>query len=416
MVQIIEENKRPTFAEKLNLGVGRGLEFGQQLMQEHQQGQAVKNLLGSDYKNLSPEMQKLALEYHLKGNVEERKQAAKFAQQMQMMKQLGLDFGGQEESEPKSETADFNPANELEETSKLGSITSKKTKQNLIPEQKIAAMALVNPAIADKWQKHNDNVLAQTRHEETLSQKNFNEERDYHTKVSAPILKEAESILKEVPIKKGLINQQRRDIASGETAGIIPFLVEKTGLEAYRNPESARFKTISKQRFIESLHALGASGARANQFIEQQLTSAQPSLGRDEEANQTVLDLEEFIDDMKAARARFEIEEAEKDEKLFGFAKNDIARRADKKMNEYAEKRQEEMAYDIRKRHENKLSDQELIREIIGNKVSADTPLTLRTARILMIKNNDNEEKAQSEARKLGFTIPGESTYFREHL
>jgi hypothetical protein len=71
------------------------------------------------------------------------------------------------------------------------------------------------------------------------------------------------------------------------------------------------------------------------------------------------------------------------------------------------------MAYDIRKRREQNMSDEDLTKEIIMGDISPDTPLTLRTARILMIKNNDDERKAQAEAKKLGFRLPNEKTYMR---
>jgi hypothetical protein len=69
-IQVIErrnKDKKPTFAENLNEGVGRGLDLAEKFMQEHQaqqkqeqQQQNIANLLGPEYKNLPPEIQKLA--------------------------------------------------------------------------------------------------------------------------------------------------------------------------------------------------------------------------------------------------------------------------------------------------------------------------------------------------------------------
>jgi len=240
---------------------------------------------------------------------------------------------------------------------------------------------------------------------EKENRRQFESDRAYHTKTSEPILKAAEDQLREAPIRKALISQQRRDISSGNTEGLIPFLVDKLGLEAYRNPESARFKSASKERFVESLHTLGSAGARPNQFIEQQLVAAQPTLGRSEEANQSVLDLEEFINDLKEKRAQIELELAEKDYEKFGYPKNDIGRRADKLMKDYAEERQDKMAYDIRSRHENKMSDSDLVNDIVFGNIPEDTPITERTANILLIKNNHDKAKARTEAKRLGFRI-----------
>lgn len=248
---------------------------------------------------------------------------------------------------------------------------------------------------------------------EEIRQKKYESEREFHTKVSADVVKNAQKVVNEAPIKKGLIAQQRRDIASGQTAGLIPWLVEQTGIETYRNPESARFKTVSKDRFVANLSSI-AGAARPNQFIEQQLVSAQPALGRDEEANQTVLDLEEFIEDLKEQRARYELQMAEEDFEKYGYERRDIAQRADKLMKPYAEQRQEEMAYTIRKRHEDTLDTAELAKDITLGNVPRGTPLTVRSARILMIMANYDEKKAQAMAKKMGFEIPNEKTYMLE--
>jgi hypothetical protein len=241
----------------------------------------------------------------------------------------------------------------------------------------------------------------------------FKGEREFHTKRSYPVVQEAETILQTHPIKKGLLDQQRRDIATGNVEGFPQFMADKLNLEIYRNPEAARFKNISKNRFVESLSELGGAGARPNQFIEQQLTQAQPAIGRSALANQTVLDLEEFIEDMKVQRAKYVEQLAAEDFEKHGYERGDLNARANKLMEPYANKRQDEMAYDIRKRTEDEMDNETLTREIVAKNVTKDTPLTVRAARVLMIKNNDDEKKAFEEAKRLGFKIPLDSTYQR---
>jgi len=280
--------------------------------------------------------------------------------------------------------------------------------KNLSEDQLVVASGAPDKEISEPAKQE-----LKRRQEEIKSRgKSFEADRTFHSKTSEPSVAAANEILKKAPIRKGLINQQRRDIASGNTEGILPFLAEKTGVELWRNPESARFKTASKQRFIENLSSIGG-GARPNMFIEQQLVGAQAALGRDAESNQTVLDMEEFIDDLESQRARYIREAANEDREKLGYVRNDVEERADEKMEKYAEQRQDEMAYDIRKRREQNLSDEQLTREIVGKHVVTGTPLTVRAARILMIKNNYDEKKAQAEAVKLGFKIPTESTYQR---
>lgn len=241
----------------------------------------------------------------------------------------------------------------------------------------------------------------------------FKGNREYHSKRSDPVVQDAQNVLKNYPIKKGLFDQQRRDIASGNVEGFPQFMADKLNLEIYRNPEASRFKNISKNRFIEGLSELGGAGARPNQFIEQQLTQAQPAIGRSRLANETVLDLEEFIEDMKVQRSKYIEQLADEDVEKYGYVKSNIAPRADKMMQSYAEKRQDEMAYDIRKRTEDEMDNAAFTREIVAKQVAPDTPLTIRAARVLMLKNNYDEKKATDEARRLGYKIPLDSTYSR---
>lgn len=387
MVQILPPVERqPSFLESLIGGAANR-------MDEYSQSQAKQKALEK--------------EYALRGGLEKTKQEAKFANQLELQEQKQSFLKDLLNKGKQKENFLSDQGNELE----LGDqgVSSGFDISKVSDEDAIIAEALGFPGLREAKN-------AAIREKEGASKekrRQFESDREYHAKGADPVIKEAQSILKESPIKRGLREQQRRDIMSGNVSGVIPYLVDKTGLEAYRNPESARFKTISKQRFVEGLHSLGAAGARANQFIEKQLVDAQASLGRSEEANMTILDLDEFIDDMKEQRANFEMELADEDVKKFGYPRNDIARRADKKMELYAEQRQDEMAYDIRKRHEQNLSDEDLTKEIIMGEISPDTPLTLRAARILMIKNNDDEKKAQSEAKKLGFRLPNEKTFLR---
>ncbi len=62
MIPIVQEKRKPTFAEKLNVGVGRGLEGVSQLYQQKKQDEAIKQLTGKDLSGLSPEMKKIFVE------------------------------------------------------------------------------------------------------------------------------------------------------------------------------------------------------------------------------------------------------------------------------------------------------------------------------------------------------------------
>jgi hypothetical protein len=237
-------------------------------------------------------------------------------------------------------------------------------------------------------------------------------DRAFHSKTSEPVVESANALLKEEPTKKGLNAQLRRDISSGETSGLLPFLVDKMGLESYRNPESARFTSEIKNKFVASLADI--PGARPNMFIERVLSTAQPQIGRSTEANLSVLDLNDFVDDLNYERARQIRNIAKEDRKELGYVRNDVEERAEEKMGNYANKRQDQMAYDIRKRHEDNIEDDaDLLNEIIGKNVPEGTPVTRRTMRLLMIKNKDDAKKAVQEAKRLGMVFPLKETYER---
>jgi len=396
MPQIIKEFREPSTSERFgqafsNLGQAAGQAIPQFLQQSEQREQLKKEnqaakKLGIDLTDIyDPKMRQKALEIGLQGAKEEN---------LLQKKQNFI-----------SNLFKKNPVSKGEELAKGSEGNQELDQQNFSPidisdEDIITAETLGIKGLREA----KDASLRKIEG----NRKKFETDREFHSKRSDPIIEEAENVMKVSPIEQGLIDQQRRDIESGNTSGILPYLVDKLGLEAYRNPESARFKTASKQRFVESLHELGGAGARPNQFIEQQLVAAQAGLGRDAESNLSVLDLEQFVKDMKNQRAQFISDLSEKDRQEFGYVKSDVGQRANKLMENYSEKRQDQMAYQIRNRHEEKLSDEQLIQEIISGKVPNDTPLTVRVARILMIKNNDDERKATAEARKLGFKIPKE--------
>jgi hypothetical protein len=263
-----------------------------------------------------------------------------------------------------------------------------------LSEEQLIALTMLDPNLAK---------LKQGQQEQ--KKKEFFTERDFHTKYTDPIVKEADEIIRQNPVKKSLIDQQRLNIASGKTSGIIPFLVDAMNIEPYRGAEASSFRTIAKNRFIENLGNIGG-GARPNQFLEKQLAAGQEAIGRPEEANQVVLDVEEFIEDMREKRAQT-IKEVERDQvKQFGYARRDMLDEVDKRMGSYAKDRQEKMSLDIRKRKEGTLSDEDMIKEIVTKKIVPGTPLTPRMANLLMIKNHDDPYKAQAEAKRLGFTIP----------
>jgi hypothetical protein len=232
----------------------------------------------------------------------------------------------------------------------------------------------------------------------------YTDDRDYNAKISRPIIQEAQDSLKTSQVQKGLEKQLRTDIASGNTSGLFPFMVEKLGLESWRNPESARFTNEVKNLFLGSLQEI--PGARPNQFIERVLSTAQPMIGRSPEANLSVLDVADFVRDVNDEHSKLVLKNAKQDREKYGYAKDDISERAWDDMGDYVNRRQEKMAIDIRERHEKDKSTSDLISEVLKGEVPPGTPLTPKMMKIFYIKNNKDIKKAVAEAKKSNFVLP----------
>ena len=107
MVQIIQEGpRRQTFAQKLNIGVGRGLEQAQQLYNQYQQQQRMvqeneaAKRLGIDLSGIQdPKMRQEALSYALQGlnqqALEEQRQQGKRALLTEKLGAVGNLLSGQ---------------------------------------------------------------------------------------------------------------------------------------------------------------------------------------------------------------------------------------------------------------------------------------------------------------------------------
>ncbi len=95
MVQIIPEiQRRPSMGQRLNQGIGRGLEVGSQLYQKHLQEQALQQeneaskRLGIDLSGIQdPKMRQEAISYALQGRREEENAARNFKNQSQLQKE-----------------------------------------------------------------------------------------------------------------------------------------------------------------------------------------------------------------------------------------------------------------------------------------------------------------------------------------
>jgi len=75
-------------------------------------------------------------------------------------------------------------------------------------------------------------------------------------------------------------------------------------------------------------------------------------------------------------------------------------------MGDFANRRQEKMAQQIRERHEKDMSPADLMSEVLSGKITSETPLTPKMMQVFYIKNDKDINKAVREAESLGFILP----------
>jgi len=415
MVQVLE--KIPSFGEQIGRSIGQGTSEGissvissRQKMQElAKENEEIYKHTGFRLTSIDPEMRKKEFEIKLQG---QQKELERSGDESYLNNLLGK--GGKktfEEDQPGLKTPKNkeirNPVESMEEEGEFD--PTKISDEQILkaharkPGLGTALGKLKDVGLREKRAKTEAEIKSKERIEDKTEAK-FQKEREFHTEDSRPIIEEANQRLKNAPIAKGLREQLRRDISSGEASGMFPYMVDKMGLESYRNPESARFSSAVKNLFVESLNDI--PGARPNMFIERFLSNAQPNIGRSVEANLSVMDISDFVEDLKNEQARKEIEIAKEDREKFGFVKEDVTERARERMGDYANRKQEKMAMDIQQRHEKDMSDPDLINELIGGKVTPGSYVTPRTMKILFIKNDKDINKAVQEAKSLGLVMP----------
>lgn len=247
--------KRQSFGEKIGESLGAGITKGFEQAAENKKLAAKEN---KDKKLIDQENEAAAkMGLDLSGisdpkmRQEAFKQMAKYNAQESMFKKLGLeqDFGGQGSQEsPRMETGrsdqNVNEAGEIE----VGIVPLKTAR--LIDENKIATMARINPAVADKMQKHNDNIMQQQRHDENLAFKQKNamtkDVRDSY-KVNQPFIDKTYDQYETSLNKDAIIDRMDQIEESGELSesGVIN-LLESIGMkpEWLKNPANEEYTKL----------------------------------------------------------------------------------------------------------------------------------------------------------------------------
>lgn len=370
--------------------------------QMNQRRQAVAQKFGPEVANLPEYAQKAVIDHILEmQNLPEKYKAqygAKSNAQLEMLQKLGLSdvFSPQEnasqaQSQPQQGQQQAQPSQGAAQEP-LG---------KLIPEEKIAAASLVNPALADKMQKHNDNVISERRHREVQEKQKFENERTYHSGYSKDLEKSVNNIRSSLPKKEMALNFARNAVETGDLSYFSPDkLADATGIDLFRTSKGAQLITAGKENLLSNMSRVGAKAQ--NIWFEQRLNSMFAKIGQDKEANLTTQEMLEGEVALDRAYVDAFDKMSSDDEQKYGFVKKDISKRVDEMMKPLEKEIFKRTTYRMKEVEEQEKGLPKLKSEV-GKNVSRGTPLTLSMAKLYKNKFGD---KALKEAEKNGYYIP----------
>jgi hypothetical protein len=269
-----------------------------------------------------------------------------------------------------------------------------------ISDDELAKIAVQNPQLAQILEKRKESQIQRNQRQEDIQRRKFEADRAFESKRSEPILKKNDEIRASLPVRNTAREVMKKAIQSGKVGSLKDYLADVTGIEPLRSNEGSVFKTASKEYFLRNL---ARAGARPNQWIEQQIADAQAKFGRNMSSNLNTIALMEFEDDIDAKRSELIDDIASSMQSEQGYVSGDVSKIADTMMKPYVEQRQSDLAYEMRKNQEQE--DPKLITDL--SKVTLGTPLTVEKAQYLLEEFGDD---AMSVAKKLGYSLPNEST------
>jgi len=193
-------------------------------------------------------------------------------------------------------------------------------------------------------------------------------------------------------------DEMGRLISSGEISGVMPWLIDKFGIDPLMKPESAAFKVALKENFLGNI---GRVGSRPNQWIETQLMSMAPAIGRSEEAN--LLALEALKGD--TAVDQKEIQLMDELSNKYPDDPEKILKEKNRLLDDFALEQQKKTSYNMQsvKEQIQKKNDPRAFNSL--RKVTPGTPLTIEKAKVILDAFKGDKQKAINAAKQLGYSI-----------
>jgi hypothetical protein len=406
MVQIIEENRKPSAGQRLAAGLGAGLQMGTNLLLDRQRQEALRELGISS--ELPPDLQKTFLTEKLKGESKERL----LTQKLNALRGV---FGGVGGENPDQITKDFS------ETVKAPSGFQETEQEQArfdpasLSDENILELTAIDPQIGNAARQLKEislkekiagRKLESQKQRESLererhAEKRQLEERTFHTGFSKKVLEEADQLRTALPKKEMALDMARNAVETGNLGFFSPDMIaDRTGLDIFRTAKGAQLITAGKENLLNNMSRISARAQ--NQWFEQRLNSMFPKIGQSREANLTVQEMLEGEDALDKAYLNEFDRLSDQDEAQFGFIRKDIKKRATDAIRPVEKDILKRTTYRMKEIEELEKGLSSLKNQV-GKNVIKGTPLTLAMAKLYKEKFGD---KALAVAEKNGYYIP----------
>ncbi len=325
MIQIIRENKNPSFGQKFSNAVGHGLGHAEkfmsnrkQMQQMEQENEALRSITGIDLSGVVDPNQRKAIVTEL---MKQQGKQGLLGQKQEFLNQI---FKG---SSPEENASRF-PQQLQGEQRQSGFDAQNISDEDIIKAENMGIRGL---------REAKDTALRESREDRNLERDLEKEKIKGGLSRDNKVLEEADKMRSLIPTEEASLNSIREAIILGDQSYFSPNnIAEKTGLEWFRDAAGGQFKTGSKTFLINNISKFGA---RPNQYIEQQIADSLAKVGRSKAANYSSFLLTKFDSDVKKEFLN-QIDAATESD----YKPGSLGKTAQKNMKDYVEKKQTELS------------------------------------------------------------------------
>lgn len=420
MVQIIEENKKPSFLDQLGMGI-QGLSNAageavpklligkQKLATQQQAAKQLQNITGMDVSQLSPEHQQEILKQHFMGKKALDVEGVRSKSKEDLFKRK-QDFLGDILGRGKQRSSDMSRQGKIAEGSSIpkhdvqeitGLLSDQGIDPTTISDEDIIEASVVDPQLGNTLRAIKDTNLRENREAEKEKRKTFESERSFHSGYSKKAEEQADQLRESLPRKANALNNARNAVETGDLKYFsLDKLADATGIDFFRTAKGAQLITAGKENLLSNMARVSARAQ--NQWFEQRLNSMFPKIGQSKEANLTVQEmLEGEVALDQAYLSEFD-KISQRDQEDYGYVKKDIVKRAHSAIKPLEKDILNRTSYRMREVEEQEMGLPGL-KSQVGKNVPKGTPMTLAMAKLYKEKFGD---KALDVAEKSGYYIP----------